>query len=483
MSRLLAVLLSIGVVLVISALRAAETAPASAAARAPIRGVWLGTLKTGVTDLRLTMTIDVKPDGSLNGTFNSLDQDAVDRPLDEVTVKDRSVRFVLKQHRIVFRGKLNPAGTQIDGQFKQGWISLPLVLMKVDRAPEPRKRPQEPKPPFPYQEEMVTFENAAAHAKFAGTLTSPRPPGRHPAVLLISGSGQQDRDEALAGHRPFLVIADYLTRHGVAVLRVDDRGVGGSTGDVAKATSEDFAGDAMAAVAYLKTRPNIDPRRIGLVGHSEGGLIAPMVAVHDPQIALIVLLAGPGVTGEQILRTQSAAILKETGVSPAVAKLSGAVQEMLLTALKRDGAQAADDSSHGKPATPPSGKVAAKDGKTVVPPNFAQALTKQISSPWLRFFVTYDPRPMLKKVRCPVLAIIGDKDIQVDAKMNLPEIDKALRAGGNTDFTVQGLPNLNHLFQTCKTGNVDEYARIEETIAPSALELMTNWMRRRFGLK
>jgi pimeloyl-ACP methyl ester carboxylesterase len=384
---------------------------------------------------------------------------------------------------------LNAAATEIVGQVKQGGATLPLVLKRVDRPPAPRRRPQAPKQPFPYDEEAVTFKNPAARASFAGTLTRPRSGGRHPAVLLISGSGQQDRDETIAGHRPFLVIADFLTRRGIAVLRVDDRGVGGSTGDVLQATTEDFAGDALAAVAYLKSRPDIDPRRIGLVGHSEGGLIAPMVAVQSPDVAFIVLLAGPGVPGDQILRWQMAAIQKQAGVPPLAAAINGGVQALVLAAVKRDaergaGQRPADDEPTRAPsATAENDKPKLAASATGESPDLAAIVAKGIGSPWLRFFVAYDPRPTLKKVRCPVLAIIGEKDIQVAASQNLPEIESALRAGGNTKFTVRQLPHLNHLFQTCRTGNIDEYAKIEETFAPSALELLGDWIQQQVASK
>jgi pimeloyl-ACP methyl ester carboxylesterase len=414
----------------------------------------------------------------LKGTVNSLDQDGVNRPLDEVSLKDVQVRLVLKISRLVYEGTLNAAGTEIAGHFKQGGTTLPLDFKKVETLPATRKRPQEPKRPFPYNEGAVTYENAAGHAKFAGTLTWPRSPGRFPAVLLITGSGQQDRDETILGHRPFLVLSDYLTRHGIAVLRVDDRGVGGSTGDVLNATTEDFASDVLAGIAYLKTRPEIDPHRIGLMGHSEGGIIAPMVARRSPDVAFIVLLAGSGIPGEQILYLQQAAIARQMGASTPTILFNRAVEQLLLTAIKRGTDSAPADQKSKQPVDDRRGPPSKDDKKPAA--NEASAavdkLAKRLGSPWLRFFISYDPRPALREVRCPVLAVIGEKDIQVPAQENLPEIEKALRAGGNKDFTVKELPHLNHLFQTCQTGNIDEYARIEETFAPSALELITDWI-------
>ena len=279
---------------------------------------------------------------------------------------------------------------------------MPLDFKKVEKIPEGRNRPQEPKHPFPYNEESVTYENAAAHAKFAGTLTWPRSAGPFPAVLLITGSGQQDRDETILGHRPFLVLADYLTRHGIAVLRVDDRGVGGSTGDVDNATSEDFASDVLAGVAFLKTRPQIDPHRIGLVGHSEGGLIAPMVANRTSDVAFIVLLAGPGLPGDQILYLQQAAIARQMGASLPTIALNSVVEELLLTAIKRGTKPAPLDHKSKQSAV---GRVPPPKDAKKPQANAADAvglLAKRFSTPWLRFFISYDPRPCLRTcgVRC-----------------------------------------------------------------------------------
>ncbi len=456
--------------LLVPRLLSAENPPSANRPASTIRGNWVGTLQVAGRKLRLATTLRVKPDGSLAGTFNSLDQDGVDRPFDKVSFNNGTVRLVLTRLNLTYEGKLSAGADEIVGQFKQRSVSLPLIFKKVARPPALRKRPQEPKGPLPYREVAVAFENAAGHARFAGTLTLPGSSGRYPAAFLITGSGQQDRNETVAGHRPFLVLADYLTRRGIAVLRVDDRGVGGSTGDVARATSEDFAGDAIAAIAYLKARPEINPNQIGLVGHSEGGLIAPMVAVRVPDVAFIVLLAGPGLPGDQILRTQAADIMERSKINPVARLLNRAVQETVLAVVKQEAARAAS----GKADAPTA------RGSGV---NLAHEIATAVGSRWLEFFVTYDPRPTLEKVRCPVLALCGEKDIQVSARLNLPEIEKALRAGGNADFTVRELPNLNHLFQNCRTGNITEYVQIEETFAPSALALIGDWIRKHVSAK
>ena len=335
----------------------------------------------------------------------------------------------------------------------------PEVQTPAQSAPAAARppRPQEPTPPYPYQEEQVTFVNAKAGITFAGTLTLPASPTASPAVVLITGSGAQDRDETIAGHKPFLVLADALTRRGIAVLRVDDRGVGGSGGTMATATSEDFVDDALAAVAYLRGRKDIDAKRIGLVGHSEGGLIAPIAATRSKDIAFIVLMAGPGITGDQILFLQGAAIMRANGASEAAISRNREVKQRLFDVIRTE----KDD-------------AAAKEKIKSIAPG-----QERVATPWFRYFLSYDPVPVLQKVTCPVLAINGEKDLQVPYRENLDAIGKALRAGGNTDVTTLSMPNLNHLFQTSQTGAPSEYAKIAETFAPAALDAISDWILKR----
>jgi dipeptidyl aminopeptidase/acylaminoacyl peptidase len=236
--------------------------------------------------------------------MDSPDQGASGIHVETVTYKNGNLILEVKSIRGVFEGTLKEDGKTIEGEWKQAGSVFPLVLYYVDKVPETR-REQDPVKPYPYAEEEVTYENKEAGVKLAGTLTYPDSVGPFPAVILITGSGPQNRDEGILGHRPFLVISDYLTRQGIAVLRVDDRGVGGSTGNFSQATTEDFVEDVLAGVEYLKSRKDIDSSRIGLLGHSEGGLIAPLVAVKSPDVAFIILMAGPGVTGEKIIMSQS----------------------------------------------------------------------------------------------------------------------------------------------------------------------------------
>jgi len=434
----------------------------------PVAGSWEGTLDAMGTRLRIGVDITRQPDGTLTGTMNSPDQGAYGLPLTDISFTDRVLKFMLKVASGTFEGTLNDAGSEIAGTWQQVG-ALPLTLKKVDKLSRPN-RPQEPKPPFPYRSEDVAIVNAPGRVTLAGTLTRPEGAGPFPAAVLISGSGPQNRDEELLGHKPFLVLADHLTRRGIAVLRYDDRGIGKSTGDFGAATSEDFAGDALAAWEALRARADIDPRRIGLFGHSEGALIAPMVAARTPGIAFVVMLAGPGVTGEQIMLKQAALIMKASGASDAAIAANTGLQKQVFTILREE--------------TTTSRIVERLSAITVPGPKEASdRLVKQSSSPWMRYFALYDPAPALEKVTCPVLALAGELDLQVPVDQNLPVIEAALKKGGNKDYSVVRLPGLNHLFQACKTGTPAEYAQIEETMAPVALDTIATWIRKRTGLE
>lgn len=375
------------------------------------------------------------------------------------------------------------------GSMKQGGATFPVEMSPLaeGQSGEPN-RPQNPKPPFPYTAREVSYSNPADGAALAGTLTVPAEKdfgkGPFPAVLLITGSGPQDRDETLLGHKPFLVIADHLTRHGIAVLRIDDRGVGGSTSPKKmQETTQDFAGDVLAGVQFLKSAPEVAPGSIGLIGHSEGGLIAPMVAAQSPDVAFIVLLAGPGVSGAQVLEVQMMALARAEGAPDPLVQALGAAQKELLAAATRPQADpqrdAALDAAIGRLITVQSG------GKEVPEPERSAAMTaakKSLSEPWMQAFLTLDPQVALAKVKCPVLALNGGLDTQVIASQNLPEIVRGLVTGGNQDVTARVVPGLNHLFQHSKTGAFSEYAKLEETIAPEVLEAMTAWITARSGV-
>lgn len=442
------------------------------AAEPSLAGYWQGKLAVGGIELRVVFHITQSKDGALKATLDSPDQGAKNIPLDSISREKATVKMADKRLMAKFEGKLSDDGRTIDGQWTQGGTELPLLLARLDKAPE-FGRSQDPKKPYPYAEEEVTIENAKAKVKLAGTLTLPKSAKPVPAVVLISGSGPQDRDESLLGHRPFLVLSDYLTRRGIAVLRCDDRGVGGSTGDPSAATTDDFAGDALAAVAFLKSRPEIDGARIGLVGHSEGGMIAPLAAVRSADVKFIVLMAGTGVTGEQILYRQTELIAKAQGVDDATIAKTRAGQERIFKEVIK-----APDLAKVEHVINEILTETTTDSPESIKKQ-AEAQAKSVIGPWFRYFLIYDPTTALRQVRCPVLAINGQLDLQVDPKQNLPPIEAALKAAGNQDVTVRELPELNHLFQHSKTGSPAEYSRIEETFAPEALEIIGDWIVKR----
>ena len=448
-------------------------------------GSWLGTLEAMGQSLRIVFRFAQAEDGTLTATLDSPDQGATGIAVSEVTVEGRSLALSVADVAGRFEGTVSTDGEKIEGEWQQGGLTIPLLLERTETEAEPAPRPQNPEPPYPYLAEEVSYPNPDAGITLAGTLTLPEGEGPHPAVVLVSGSGPQDRDESVFGHRPFLVLADHLTRRGIAVLRYDDRGVGGSTGDFSDATSEDFASDALAGVAFLKGRAEIDAGRIGLVGHSEGGLIAPMAAASSADVAFIVMIAGPGLTGEEILYRQAALISRASGVPEPAIEQNRRVQEEMFAILRtvEDDAAAADSLRAYLRATVESlsEEQRAALGMTGDVAQLIERQVRQLASPWFRYFLTHDPAPVLRRVRVPVLAINGELDLQVPAEANLEAIERALAAGGNPDYTVRMLAGLNHLLQPATTGSPTEYAGIEQTISPDALALIADWILERFG--
>lgn len=391
----------------------------------------------------------------------------METPVAAVTRTDSSLRLEVKQIGATFAGQIGVDLAAIDGTWTTGAGAWPLVLKRVTEkeAFERRRRPQEPVKPYPYREEEVVYENKTASIKLAGTLTIPLGKGPFRAVVLIPGSGPHDRDENLMGHRPFLVLSDYLTRKGIAVLRADDRGVGKSGGSFAGATTANLATDAEAGIAYLKTRSEIDQRKVGLIGHSEGGVIAPMVAARNPAVAFIVMMAGTGVPGSDVWVAQQQLIYETGGMSHAEAENRATSLRAVVTLIKEGG------------DSPDTEKKLADRLTALLPAGQSPVqVAKMLSSPWFRYFLEYDPATALRKVTCPVLALNGAKDLQVSPRQNLPAIRKALDEAGNKDFEVDELPGLNHLFQTADKGLLIEYAQIEETMSTMALERISRWI-------
>jgi hypothetical protein len=430
-------------------------------------GNWYGVLDVGEAKLRLQLTINSK-----DAKLVSLDQGGVELPI--VLQLDKAiVSFTAAAVRADFKGVRD--GDTIVGNFSQGGATYPLTFTRGSTPPvaAPAKvRPQDPTD-TPYDIQEVAFPGGASDVVLAGTITRPRGTAPVAAVVLISGSGPQDRNEEVMGHRPFLVLADALTRAGVMVLRFDDRGVAKSTGKFETATSNDFALDVWAAVQFLQSRSDVKHDRIGLAGHSEGGLIAPMVAVAHREVAFVVMIAGPAISGDKIIVDQVARI-SNAGGRPADA---GASLEIEFTKLGVEIAKkpTSDDAARKELTEVFTKRIAS------LPPDDAKLATASLNdmitplvSPWMRNFLRYDPAPTLSKVKQPLLAVWGSHDTQVAPEINLPVAKRALKQ--NARATLQVLPGLNHLLQTSTTGSPSEYANIDETIAPAALSLITAWV-------
>jgi len=434
-----------------------------------ITGQWNGLLDAGGQKLRIVFNITDTEEG-LEATMDSPDQSAFGLEVRSVNFEDGQLELVSDFPAIEYVAELKDG--VLDGVFKQGGYEFPLDLQREELAAPVYNRPQEPKEPFPYRVEEDVFANPQAGIKLAGTLTLPEGDGTFPAVVMISGSGAQNR-----GHKPFLVIADHLTRNGIAVLRYDDRGVGGSGGNHSTATSVDFDSDAASAVSFLKERKDIGP--IGLIGHSEGGLIAPMVAVESNDVEFIVLLAGPGLRGDEILIMQEELIMRGHGTSEEDLELSRDLNRRIYDLILES-----EDIESIKPELTSLLKESLDSGATQIPEGTDKekllTLTLDtLTNDWMVFFIKHDPVPVLEEIRIPVLALNGSNDLQVPSKENLEAIAKALEKAGNKDFTIIEYPGLNHLFQESETGMPDEYIKIEQTFSPEVLDDMTNWILER----
>lgn len=443
-----------------------------------ITGDWHGTLNVSGIKLRLVFHIQEAGDG-YTATMDSPDQGANGIPVETVELQADNLIIALPAYGIRYEGKLAADGSAVKGTFHQGPGSFPFEMGRTAQEKVVVQHPQEPKPPFPYREEHVQYANQQAEGvSLAGTLTLPEGDGPFPAVILISGSGPQDRNEEMLGHKPFLVIADHFTRAGIAVLRFDDRGVGKSTGNFREATSVDFASDVQAGIDFLKTRPEINAGQIGLAGHSEGGLIGPIVAADNADVAFLIMMAGPGVNGEEILLLQQDLMATAEGSSAEEIAMSRRMSEKIFLDMRRS-----DDLEQTKKdlivyLKEEMHKLPAADKEKLGDlDKLAEQQIGMLFSPWFRYFLTYEPADKLQKVRCPVLAINGSRDLQVDAEQNLPAIAAALKKGGNKRVTTKVLPGLNHLFQHSETGKGSEYGELSETFAPEVLELMTAWIK------
>ncbi|MBC6991342.1 alpha/beta hydrolase family protein [Hymenobacter sp. BT491] len=460
------------------------SAPAAFGQRAALpnlTGQWTGSLRIP-TGSSLQLLLHMRDaNGRRSATLDIPTQDVQDVAVDRVESRGDSVLLFLTDMKAQFAGRLAPDGRQLKGTWRQNNARLPLMLQRESAEPTPAyakgnarlKRPQEPVPPLPYRSEEVRFSNANAGVQLAGTLTLPPGKGPFPVAVLLTGSGPQDRDEAVFGHRPFLVIADYLTRQGLAVLRFDDRGVGQSTGDSKNVTAVDYAQDAQAAMTYLRSRPDINSKQIGLIGHSEGGAAGVRTAAQGLSPAFLVLLGTAGLPGSEVAVRQALDMARFKTSDPNVLANVEKRQRAAIQVVQRtlDNAQAQEQIVKIMLPDIPLPAEQANQLKAVV---HAQAAT--MTTPAFRFLLSDNPQQTLRAVKCPVLALIGSKDLQVAPDANLQAIDKALKASGNRDVTVRELPGLNHMFQTATTGNIAEYSQIQETVSPVALRTMSDWL-------
>ena len=407
-----------------------------------ISGTWNGKLSLPNASLTICFNLQQTEQG-YTSTCDSPDQNVKGIPTGSTLFQDSILTIQIPDIRASYKGKLEKDG-KIYGDFTQG-LRFKLNLEKGEAAKP--KRPQEPQPP----EQGKKF----------------------PAVVLVTGSGAQNRNEEIMGHKPFLVIADYLTRNGIAVLRCDDRGVGGSTGVFAEATNEDYASDAEAAINYLKGRKEINPKQIGIIGHSCGGTVAFILGARSKDIAYIISMAGATIKGDSLMLKQAEAISKSNGTSDAMWELSKP------TLRTRYAILAQDKSTEEIRKELYANIIATLPPVQLQDPNIAKQIEVEMNgmlSPWYLHFMKYDPTQDLKKIKCPVLAVNGDKDIQVDADMNLKAVEDWVKSNGNKKVTTKKYPGLNHLFQSCKTCTIMEYGQLEETISPEVLKDMTEWI-------
>jgi len=443
-----------------------------------ITGSWNALLKVPGQSLRLVLQVNEK-DSSYTATLISLDQSKTGVPVTKFSFENNKLIFNI-QNTIHYEGSLS--NDSIIGLFKQYGATIPLVFKKSEVNIYYPKRIQEPKKPYPYYEEDVCFNNPSdPDIHLSGTLTMPNQKGNFPAVILISGSGAQNRNSEAFGHKPFLIIADFLTRNGFAVLRYDDRGTASSTGSHDTCSTYDFSIDAEAAFQYLQRRGEINSKQIGFIGHSEGGMIASLVSARNNDVAFIVLLAAPGIRGDSLMllqtklltsgmddkerekalderRKQDSIILNSIDSKEMVQNLTTFFEEVFDKQTSVSSTQ--------------------KDKE-----DFVKVGVKLTTSKFYQYLIKYDPVPIFSQVRCPVLALNGENDMQVPADENLNSIQKILMDAGNKSITIKKLPKLNHLFQTSQTGSISEYSEIEETISLEVLEIISDWLRKKHVFK
>jgi hypothetical protein len=446
-----------------------------------IIGSWHGILVAGPQKLKIVFHVRRDSLKVYHSVFDSPDQGAFGIPCSETNVKGDSIEVLIQAIRAGYRGKWD-GKDNFSGYFFQVGHNFPMDLSRLTDTAVSMARPQTPKPPYPYIIEDLEYDNPVNGIHYSGTITYPKSGAPFPAVLLITGSGQEDRDETIFGHKPFAVIADYLTRRGFAVLRVDDRQIGKSTGDLSKSTTLDFSKDVETSFQQLQNRKDVDQNKIGLIGHSEGGLIAAMVAAENPNVRFIILLAGPGLKGADLLALQTQALDRSMGVPEEMVSAEKELRSRLVKALLSSGNSTIQTENAWKSFlswrknTNPELVSAMGMNADSAARDFIQSFLVGLNKPWMLYFLQTDPAAYLVKLRCEILALNGSKDVQVVADPNLTAIDLALKKSGATVYSTQKLIGLNHLFQHCKTCTIQEYGQLEETFSPEALQIMGDWL-------
>jgi alpha/beta superfamily hydrolase len=438
-----------------------------------ITGDWSGKTKRG--DKEITFVFNIEQENSMYSTTMNVPTFRVSGIKPSVTTFTNG-KLVIDGSNVGmnYEGNFNIETQQFEGTYKEGGVELILNLKKGAVKIADSRRPQEPVKPYPYYEEDVVFKNTEDKIELAGTLTLPNKNGKFPVAILISGSGPQDRDESFMGHKPFSVLSDYLTKQGIGVLRFDDRGIGKSTGDFGNATTEDFSKDVLSAIAYLKTRNDVDIKNIGLIGHSEGGIIAPLAANNSKDVAFMVLLASTGISGTELSVMQSKT-LRQFPVKDEVAYEKNTRKAIaIVTSNKSETEIKKELTKHYNDFLRPIlTSLNVPEEKINL---FIDGQLKTSLKPWSRYFLQYNPADEIEKLQIPILSLNGSKDTQVNAKINQEGIRQALIKGGNQDYKIVELENLNHFFQECETGNMDEYRKIEQTFSPIALKEISNWI-------
>ena len=435
-----------------------------------LAGYWNGKIKAGSMSFTFSIRLWID-DGSLRGSLDSPEQDLKNIPVDEIIINNDSIKLNIKAIQRKYHAAIDRKNYVMHGIYiREGQVNFPLELNKSESAAV-LKRPQMPVKPYPYLEEEIVFTNDNDGIEISGTLTIPEGEGVFPAVILISGSGAQDRDESAFGHKPFLVIADYLTRNGISVLRYDDRGAGKSKGDHLKATTEISSEDVISALRFLQSRKEIAGTKIGLIGHSEGSIIAAIAAGKNPDIAYIVLLGAPGLGIEENLYLQNTLIRRADGMNEDIIEQYNNIQRNIFSIIKEEPDDSVAFEKLRAAYTLNRYQLLSNEQKSSIDETIKSRLT-----PYFRDIIKCEPAEFLKKVQCPVLALSGEYDLQAPPRQNLPEIERALKSGNNNNYKLIELPEINHMMQTSRKGTISEYSEIEETVSPEVLNCISEWI-------